>query len=446
MGGPLARLAETGTMMMPGRDFWKIYGPLLAVALIAFIVALSAMDPAPPSAIRFGAGARGGAYYTYAERYQRLLAEQGVRVELVETAGSIDNLRLLEEGGVDVALVQGGIARPQDAAVLGSVGGLFEEPLWVFVRAGHPAASFGELRTARMSIGAEGSGTRALSLELQREFGGTWPPGSRLALGTSGAQAALLDGEIDAATFAASPGAPYIQALLRSPEVRLVPFERAEAIARRQQGVSAVTLIRGVVDVGADIPASDIPLVAAIAQLTVRRDLHPAIESLLLDSAMLIHAESSVFSPAGRFPTMAATDLPVSRQVARYYQSGPSFLRRYLPFSVANFLDRAWVLAIPLLTLAFPLLRAAPPLYRWRVRRKIYVWFKDLRELEEKGRAMPVSEARKGVAAELEALQVEIGKLAVPLSYTDDLYRLRSHIEFVKQLLLTDQPVTGIAT
>ncbi|MFN7055462.1 TAXI family TRAP transporter solute-binding subunit [Hyphomonas sp.] len=429
---------------MPGRDFWKIYGPLLAIALIAFVVALSAMDPAPPSSIRFGAGAKGGAYYAYAERYQRLLGEQGVRVELVETAGSIDNLRLLEEGVVDAALVQGGIARPQDAATLGSVGGLFEEPLWVFVRAGHPAASFGDLREARFSIGAEGSGTRALSLELQRAYGGTWPAEARLTLGTAEAQAALIGGEVDAVAFAASPSAPYVQAMMRDPQVRLLPFERAEAIARRQEGVSAVTLIRGVVDIGADIPAADVPLIAAIAQLTVRRDLHPAIEAILLDSAMLIHAESSLFSPAGRFPSMAATDLPVSRQVARYYQNGPSFLRRYFPFGVANFLDRAWVLAIPLLTLAFPLVRAAPPLYRWRVRRKIYVWYKDLRELEEKGRALPVGEARKEVAEELEALQVEIGKLAVPLSYTDDLYRLRSHIEFVKQLLLTDQPVTGI--
>lgn len=429
---------------MPGRDFWKIYGPLIAVALIGFIWALSAMDPAPPKSIRFAAGAPGGAYYAYAERYQRLLEEQGIEVHLVDTQGSIDNLRMLEAGEVDVAIVQGGLATSRDAELLRSAGGIFEEPFWVFVRADHPAQSFGELRGARLSIGAEGSGTRALALSIQQQYGGVWPEAARQSLGSTDSQAALFAGEIDAAAFAASPGAAYIQALMRSGEVRLLPFDRAEALARREESLSAVTLIRGVIDVGADLPSEDVPLVAAIAQLTVHKDIHPAIEAVLLDTAMLIHSEPSLFNKGGQFPNMTTVDLPVSKQVARYYQDGPSFLRRYFPFSVANFLDRAWVLAIPLLTLAFPLVRAAPPIYRWRVRRKIYVWYKDLRELEAQGRALPKGAARLSVEKQLERLQIEVGKLEVPLSYTDDLYRLRSHIEFVKQLLVSSEPVTGV--
>lgn len=429
---------------MPGRDFWKIYGPLIAVALIGFIWALSAMDPAPPKSIRFAAGAPGGAYYAYAERYQRLLEEQGIEVHLVDTQGSIDNLRMLEAGEVDVAIVQGGLATSRDAELLRSAGGIFEEPFWVFVRADHPAQSFGELRGARLSIGAEGSGTRALALSIQQQYGGVWPEAARQSLGSTDSQAALFAGEIDAAAFAASPGAAYIQALMRSGEVRLLPFDRAEALARREDSLSAVALIRGVIDVGADLPSEDVPLVAAIAQLTVHKDIHPAIEAVLLDTAMLIHSEPSLFNKGGQFPNMTTVDLPVSKQVARYYQDGPSFLRRYFPFSVANFLDRAWVLAIPLLTLAFPLVRAAPPIYRWRVRRKIYVWYKDLRELEAQGRALPKGAARLSVEKQLERLQIEVGKLEVPLSYTDDLYRLRSHIEFVKQLLVSSEPVTGV--
>lgn len=430
---------------MPGRDFWKIYGPLIALALIGFVWALSAMDPAPPGKIRFAAGAPGGAYHAYAERYQRLLEDQGIEVELVDTAGSIDNLRLLEEGMADVAIVQGGLARPEDAEILRSAGGIFEEPFWIFVRADHPAESFSDLRDARLSIGVEGSGTRALALSIQQQYGGAWPEAARQKLGSTDSQAALFAGEIDAAAFAAAPDAPYIQALMRSKDVRLLPFERAEALARREEALSSVTLIRGVIDVGADIPAEDVPLVAAIAQLTVRKDIHPAIEAVLLDSAVLIHSEPSVFTEGGEFPNMVNVDLPVSKQVARYYQDGPSFLRRYFPFSVANFLDRAWVLAIPLLTLAIPLVRAAPPIYRWRVRRKIYVWYEDLRELEEKGRALAPGEARAGVLRSLEKLQVEVGKLEVPLSYNEDLYQLRSHIEFVKRLLSSTEPVTDIA-
>lgn len=426
------------------REAWRIYAPVIALALLGFIVAFMLMDPAPPKQIRFAAGAPGGAYHAYAEDYQRLLGEQGIEVELVDTAGSIENLSLLMAGEVDVALVQGGLSGAEAEAELHSLGGLFEEPFWVFVRSGLTVDDFGDLRALRLSIGAEGSGTRALATTLQQAYGGDWPAAARQTLPTGEATAALTAGQIDAAAFAASPDAPYVQALLRNPAVRLIPFDRAEAIARREAGLSAVTLIKGVADVGADIPSSDIPLVAAVAQLAVQEDIHPAIESVLLDAALSIHSKRSVFSPAGRFPNMEDADLPVSKQVARHYKDGPSFLRRYFPFAVANFLDRAWVLAIPLLTLGFPLVRAAPPIYRWRVRRKIYVWYRDLRALEAKGRALPTGDARKGVQRELEKLQVEIGKLDVPLSYTDDLYRLRSHIEFVKQLLISTEPVTDL--
>lgn len=418
-------------------QMWRVYGPVIAIAVLGFATALLLMDPAPPKKIRFGAGAPGGAYHQYAERYQRLLAEQGVEVELVDTAGSIDNFRLLEEDFIDVALVQGGLAGRSEQDALRSLGGLFEEPFWVFVRDGFAADDFGDLRTARLSIGSEGSGTRALGTSLQVAYGGEWPNSARLALATRDAEAALRAGEIDAAAFAASADAPYIQSLLRADGVRLIPFARAEALARRDEGLSSVVLLRGIIDVGADLPERDVPLVAAVSQLAVRDDIHPAIEAVLLDAALAIHAEPSLFSAAGRFPNIINADLPVSRQTTRFYRDGPSFLRRYFPFGVANFLDRAWVLAIPLLTLAFPLVRAAPPIYRWRVRRRIYVWYRDLRALEEEGRAMPEGEARKSVISRLERLQADIGELEVPLSYTDDLYRLRSHVEFVKQLLLS---------
>jgi uncharacterized protein len=420
---------------MPGRDMWRIYGPVIALAVAGFVVAMFMMAPAPPKKILFGAGAPGGAYHEYAERYQRLLAEQGVEVELVDTEGSIDNLRLLEDDFLGVALVQGGLTGIGEAKALRSLGGLFEEPFWVFVREDSGAGNFGDLRDLRVSIGPDGSGTRALASTLQTAYGGKWENSARLAMPTREAEAALRAGELDAAAFAASPDAAYIKSLMHADGIRLLPFERAEAIARRTEGLSSVVLLRGVVDIGADIPARDVPLVAAVAQLVVRDDIHPAIEAVLLDAALAIHSEPSVFSSAGRFPNVQNADLPVSRQTTRFYRDGPSFLRRYFSFGVANFLDRAWVLAIPLLTLAFPLVRAAPPLYRWRVRRKIYVWYKDLRALEEEGRATPEGEPRTSVISRLERLQADIGELDVPLSYTDDLYRLRSHVEFVKQLL-----------
>ena len=427
------------------RDFLKVYWPLIAVALLGLLIAFMMMDPAPPKKIRFAAGAPGGAYHAFAERYQRLLEEQGVKVDLVDTAGSVENFRLLDEGEVDVALVQGGLASGKDREKLHSLGGLFPEPFWVFVRNGVEVNAFGDLRNSRFAIGAPGSGTRTLALELQGEFGGTWPASAQLTLSGTEAADALKAGEVDAVAYASSVEAPYIQSLLREPDVRLLPFDRAPALSRRQDALSAVTLLRGVVDIGADIPSTDVPLVAPVAQLAIRNDLHPAIEALLIDAAVAVHGDGSLLSEPGTWPDPDATDLPISSQARRYYKDGPSFLRRYFSFSVANFLDRAWVLAIPLLTLLFPLVRAAPPIYRWRVRRKIYVWYKDIRDLERRGRAMHNKDERARILDELEDLQEEIGTVEVPLSYTDDLYRLRNHVEFVKQLVMNAKTVPPAA-
>ena len=137
----------------------------------------------------------------------------------------------------------------------------------------------------------------------------------------------------------------------------------------------------------------------------MREDLHPAIQSLLIEAALAAHGGGSLLADPGRFPTPQLSDIAISDEAKRYYDNGPSFLRRIFPYSVANFLERAWVLAIPLITLLIPLIRAAPPLYRWRIRRKIYVWYNDLRELEAAGRAATTTEERTEVRAKLADLQ-----------------------------------------
>ncbi|MEM6666665.1 MAG: TAXI family TRAP transporter solute-binding subunit [Pseudomonadota bacterium] len=420
------------------KDFLKVYWPLILVAVAGVFLAMRFVEPPPPKSISFAAGSPGGAYSEYANRYAALLEEHGVTVEVMTTAGSLENLRLLTSEGddqVDVALVQGGIADPGTDRELVSLGGLFYEPFWVFARADLGLTQFAELQNVRLAIGTEGSGTRALAQHIQREFGGAWSPQTTLPVSGQAAADGLLAGDFDAVVFAAGISAPYVDQLLRNPSVVQIGFPRAPAIAQRAPALAELTLLRGVVDIGGDLPAENVQMIAPVAQLTVRDDLHPAIHSILLEAAVDIHSDASLLARPNRFPDGGATDLPLSQEAERFYRDGPSALRRYFSFGMANFLERAWILLIPLVTLLIPLVRAAPPIYRWRVRRKIYVWYEDLRELERRGRAAKSEADRELVRKQLSKLQEEIGKLEVPLSYTDDLYRLRSHVAFVNQLL-----------
>jgi len=418
------------------KDALKVYGPLAAVILIILIVTMRFVAPPPPMELRFAAGSADGNYYALAEQYADQLAEHGIKVDVLETKGTVENYALLKSGEADVALLQGGLADDASREALVSLGGVFAEPFWIFTRAdqfSNLISDFGDLETTRIAGGAVGSGTRAMTERLQTEWGGDWI--DIVPLSGSDAADALLKREVEAAVFTAGIDTSYIQRLLRDPNARLIGMRRAEGLSMRDDALAPLTLFDGVVDMDRDIPSGDVQLISAIAQLGADKDLHPALQSVLLEAAESIHSGGSILSRAKTFPDESRTDLPLSDEAQRYYRNGPTFLRRYFSFGWANFLERAWVFLIPLLALLIPLVQMAPPVYRWRIRRKIYVWYNDLHELERRGFDAPDDAVRQSVLTDIQNLQHEVGQVEVPVSYNDELYHLRSHINFVEALI-----------
>jgi len=221
--------------------------------------------------------------------------------------------------------------------------------------------------------------------------------------------------------------------LLAARGIRLLSIEYAEAYKFRHQYLSSVTLPAGVISLDPPVPAQNVALLAPAAALVAREGLHPALIDLLLGAAKEVHGRRQLFSSRGEFPSPAYLDFPLERQAQRYLESGPSLLRRYLPFQGAGFVERLWVLILPLLTLAIPLTRIAPPAYRWQVRRKIYRWYKHLRRLEDDLWSAKDAKGKAALLERLNELQHDVGKVGVPLSYAEQLYHLRLHIEFLRQ-------------
>lgn len=415
------------------KDALKVYGPLAAIILILLVITMRFIAPPPPMELRFAAGGADGQYFAIAQQYADALSQHGIDVEVLETAGTVENFSLLQSGDADVALLQGGIASQADRDIVESLGGVLAEPYWIFVRSDSLVFDFGDLSGATIAAGPEGSGTRAMTERLQSEWGGTWTDLSPLS--GNAAAMALLSGRVEAAVFTASVNASYVQQLLARPEVRLIGVRRANGLAMRDPALAPVTLFEGVVDMDRNIPDRDVSLIAAIAQLGVRKDLHPALQAVLLEAAEPIHDGGTMITRGGTFPDATRTDLTLSSEARRFYRKGPTFLRRYFSFGWANFLERAWVFLIPLITLMIPLVQMAPPVYRWRIRRKIYVWYNNLHDLERRGFDAKDEAARQTVLSEIQALQHEVGQVDVPVSYNDELYHLRSHINFVEALI-----------
>ncbi|MEQ8765935.1 MAG: TAXI family TRAP transporter solute-binding subunit [Planctomycetota bacterium] len=414
---------------------WKIFGPSVLVTILAFVIAAQFVRPAPPEKMRIAAGPATGAYYGLARRFQEIFREEGFELEIVETEGAVKNLSLLEKQKVDAAFLQGGIASGSMTGDIVGLASLYLEPVWVFLRDDLEITLLGELAGKKIAIGPQNSGTHHLAIRLLSANGVDVESAELLELGSDEAAKALIAGELDAMIIVSGVSSATIEELLRSEHAHLYEWVRAEAYSRRRRSLSPVLLPRGVMSLREDIPARDIHLVAAAAFLAAHEDLHPALITLLMIASKDALKEGGVFAEPGEFPSSLYLDVPQSEEARRFLELGPSFLFRYLPFWAADLLDRLKVMLLPLLTILFPLIKILPPMYRWRIRRRVYRWYDDLRRadlmLEEAKTADDLAPARQGLAQ----IEDEILQVDVPPSYCDELFDFRLHLRLIKNRL-----------
>ncbi|WP_291993836.1 TAXI family TRAP transporter solute-binding subunit [Candidatus Accumulibacter sp. ACC003] len=412
--------------------------PIVVITAIGLIVAYQFVEPEPPRRLRISTGDAAGAYHSYAQRYAPLLAAKGITLEILTSAGSIENLQRLDHGDADVAFVQGGIVPPAadpESTHLRSLGSVSYEPVWVFYRGPQPITRLHQLAGQRIAIGAAGSGTRGLALQLLAA--NEIPPDSPTLLPIGGLEAAeaLQQGQIDAVFVVAAQEAPVVQVLLRSPELHVASFSQADAYLRLLPFLSKIVLPRGVVNLVREVPPSDTVLLATTANVVVRDDLHPALANLLLQAMTEVNGKSGFFQYAGEFPAYKDQSLVLSPDARRYYQSGPPFLQRYLPFWLAVLAERLFVMVLPLVMLSLPLLKFAPALYSWRVRSRIFRCYGDLKFLENELRKDYQPTRHDEYVRRIDRIEDDANSRNIPLSYTDLLYTLREHINLVRDKL-----------
>ncbi len=427
---------------------WHNAGPLTLAALqvLAALVLWAAwqvLQPTPVKRLVIATGPEQGAYEDFARRYLPLLQAQGLSVELRPTQGSNENLALLNDpkSGVQAAFVQGGAVAPEaaQAGKVQSLGGVAVEPLWLFYREdsarrllrGKAPERLAQLAGWRIDTGPEGGGSGPLFRQLAAASGLPEPPGNTRAAVNGVVD--LVQGQVDALALVSAADAPLVQYLLHTPGVRLFDVVHAEAYARRSPFLRALRLPRGTVDPAADLPAHDLHLVATTATLAVRADLHPALVQLLLQTAHQVHGQAGWFNRSGDYPQPGSDELPLAPEAERFYRNGPPWLQHYLPFWLANFVDRMWIVLLPLLAALLPLSRILPPLVQMRLRSRVYRWYAHLRAIERVLEAPGADLA--ALRTRLEELDAQTENIGVPLSYTNELYDLRGHIHLVRKRL-----------
>lgn len=417
------------------REWLVTAGPALLVIVAAFAVTAYFVKPAPPDVVVMSVGGEGGAYWRFAEAYREVLARDHITLDLRTSAGSRENLDRLRDDTADysVALIQSGVTNPDDAPNLVSLGRMFHEPLWVFHRLPRDPQRLTDLRGKRLAIGAAGSGTRNLALRLLAANNLHGRTTRFVERGGQDAADALRAGDVDAIFLVSAPESELVQALLRDPKVKLMSFAHADAYARQFPFLSRVVLHRGVVDFATDRPRKDIVLLAPAANLVVRDDVHPALVFALAQAAAEVHGGAALLNPPGQFPQIQGTEFPASADAARFYRSGPPFFQRYLPFWIAVLMDRLLVLLVPIVTVLLPLVKIVPLVYAWRIRQRLLHWYGVLKELELSIDADPSQ--RDAHLAALADIDAAVIRIPIPLTFSDQYYNLRGHIDIVRRKL-----------
>ena len=424
------------------RDLAVSFGPFVLLALALLALAYGWLDPNPPKRVTLATGPAQSAYEEFGKRYAKALKLDGITVELITTEGSAANLTLLREGKVDLGFVQGGTSDylEADKENLESLGSLFLEPLWLFyqekaaqkITATATLTSLTQLQGLRVNTGTPGSGVPSLMsklLEINRvDLAGLKISG----LEQTPATIAFLGGEIDAIVFASAPESLMVQMLLQTPGVKLMNFAQSDAYSRRFDFLSATRLPRGVVDLAANIPPDDVRLVGPTTALISRTSTHPALLQLFALAGNTMHGGAGWFRRARAYPNIENNELPIAKEAERAIKNGPPMMQRYLPFWQANLIERMWLALGIIVALLLPLSRILPPLYTFRVRSRIFRWYGQLRDIEQRIE----NQDSQLLLQELQELEGRVEKVNVPLSYTDELYSLRNNIGLVRKKLM----------
>ena len=438
------------------RDMGQAVWPFVLLATALLGLAYWWLDPTPPKRVVLATGPAQSAYDEFGKRYAKILAARGIEVVLLPSEGSSANLALLQSGKADLGFVQGGSIGSESAQnnknnstqtnvandSIASLGSLFVEPVWLFYRediakktnANATFLTLADLKNLRINVGTAGSGVPNLVdklLDINRI-----DPASikKSQLEQTPATMAFLAGELDAIVFASAPESLMVQMLLQTPGVKLMSFTQSDAYSRRLPFLSPVLLPRGVVDIATDVPALDVRLVASTTALLTRNETHPALVQLFSQASQTVHGGAGWFNRARDFPNATHSEFDLSKEAERNLKSGAPLLQHYLPFWMANLIERMWLALGIIVAILLPLSRIIPPMYKFRIRSRIFKWYGQLRHIEEQLIQNP--EAKSSLRTELDDLDVRVGTISVPLSYADELYALRSNINLVRRKLI----------
>ena len=418
------------------KEIW----PLVALLLAGLFLLIWFAKPAPPTKVLMATG-KGGSYRVLGEKYQAYFKTKGIHLQLVETHGSLENLQHLidRKDPIQAAFVQGGTMSAETVSGVLSLGSVDYEPVWIFYR----SKAFDEsnkildrdIIKLRMGVGPMGSGTHLQAMNIMKLNDLPTDGPNLKAMSNMEGVEALEKGELDALILVDGFDSPNVQRLITNPNIRLANFKRADAYTRLMTYFEELTIPMGGFNLANNIPAEPVDLISTTTNILIDDRLHPAIQLLFLEAAKDINGVKTYFAKAGEFPAYRNNEVPLSDEARYFYQKGTPALMKYLPFWMAEFIERMFLLLLPFAAFAYPIIKSIPN-YRVNLARKqINSLYKDLEKFEQTTIENFDPNKRQEYIEVLNEMERQVVDSKAAKLVTADCYTLRNNIEFIRNAI-----------
>jgi len=416
------------------RQLFKGLAAIFCILGISWL-ALDYFVPSPPSKITIATAFKGSTFDYFGQRYRERLARAGVKVELRETAGVLENLRLLQDpkSGVHIAFATGDVSESSHAPGLLSLGLIYYQPYWIFYTSTERLERLSQLKGKRIAVGPQGSATRYSAESVLGRGGITSETATLLPFAGQKAVEALNEDKVDVVWIIGAPDATAVQSFLRNPRVKLMSFPMADALSRLYPDLVKLVLPQGVVDLDNIIPPNDVPIIGSTTRVLVKSTLHPQIIELLLKTMVEEHGGPGIFQRSGEFPNVNDVEYPVAASAVDYYKNGPSFLQRHLPLWLTVHTQRAIAAVVTLVAIGFPVFNFAPKLYLWFVKSHMTKLYRRLRVVEKELQAEAT--IPKVVTLQTELENIDQAASILPMRHSDLFFDFNRHIESARARL-----------
>jgi NMT1-like family len=323
------------------------------------------------------------------------------------------------------------------------LGTVYNQPFWIFHSSTEPLNRLSQLKGKRIAVGPEGSATRLSAGKVLGKGGVNSQTATLLPFAGLGAVKALDEKKVDAVWIIGSPDATAVKSFLENSSVHLLGFPMGEAFTRIYPDLIRLALPKGVVDIDRAIPPEDVPLIGTTTKVLVRSDLNPEIVQLLLQTMMETHRGPEIFQRSGEFPNGTDAEYPMAPTAIDFYKNGPSFMHRHLPLWLAVHVQRAIAVLVAAIAIGLPLFHYLPLLYKWSARQRLLHWYGQLKTLEASFDNNPSGKHLTEMLAEVERIEDAVSHIRFPLTFTDQLYHLRGHVDIVRRKITARAETLG---